>query len=302
MHAPTRHHHLLDFGRSSWTSIPTWRLKGLNILVTPSRRACIADFGISSIANSITVRFTHSTVTARAGTARYQAPELVRMENPAKVHYGSDIYAFACVCYEILTGQVPFHELQNDMAVIVKVTGGYRPSRPTSSSSGTSMLDNLWQLLRNCWEGEADKRPTASEAVKRLEGPSIGATPTPFTADWDEKFTSKFRRSVEREPLLPSVAQTERILFGDEKAQGVKTLHSENRFLNFDPACRECRPSQETSNCNKQTPSAPAWQSRQRYEEEPAESNSDDSRRERPGARNSKRRRLSDVFLASDAV
>ncbi|KAJ6466815.1 kinase-like domain-containing protein, partial [Mycena sanguinolenta] len=186
----------------------------LNILVTPSHRACIADFGISSIADSITVRFTHSTVTARAGTARYQAPELFRMENPLKIHYGSDIYAFACVCYEILTGQVPFYKLQNDMAVIVKVTGGYRPSRPTSSS-GTPMLHNLWELLRSCWEGEAKKRPAAFEVVERLEDPSIGATPTPFTSDWDEKFTSRFRRSVQGDPLLPSVTQIECMLFGE---------------------------------------------------------------------------------------
>ncbi|KAJ6466793.1 kinase-like domain-containing protein [Mycena sanguinolenta] len=189
-------------------------LKGLNILVTPSHRACIADFGVSSIADSITVRFTHSTVTARAGTARYQAPELFQAENPAKIHYGSDVYAFACVCYEILTGQVPFHELPNDMAVIVKVAVGYRPTRPTSCSP-TSTLDNLWELLRSCWDGEAEKRPTASEVVERLRGPSIGGTATPFTADWDEKSTCRFRRSVQAEPLLPSVTQIESMLFGD---------------------------------------------------------------------------------------
>ncbi|KAJ7845457.1 kinase-like domain-containing protein, partial [Mycena leptocephala] len=53
-------------------------LKGLNILVTPSGRACIADFGLSSIANAMTMRFTHSTANTGAGTARYQAPELLQ--------------------------------------------------------------------------------------------------------------------------------------------------------------------------------------------------------------------------------
>ncbi|KAJ6466790.1 kinase-like domain-containing protein [Mycena sanguinolenta] len=188
-------------------------LKGLNILITPSHRACIADFGVASIADNITVRFTHSTVTARAGTARYQAPELFRIENTTKIHYGSDIYAFACVCYEILTGQVPFHEFQNDMAVMMKVAAGYRPPRPTSCSG---VLD-LWELLRSCWEGEAEKRPTALEVVEQLVGPSIGAKPTPVTSDWDEKFTSKFRRSVQGEPwpLLPSVLEIECMLFGE---------------------------------------------------------------------------------------
>ncbi|KAJ6482414.1 kinase-like domain-containing protein [Mycena sanguinolenta] len=210
-------------------------LKGLNILVTPSHRACIADFGVSSIADSITVRFTHSTVTARAGTARYQAPELFRVENPVKIHYGSDVYAFACVCYEILTGEVPFRELQNDMAVMMKVATGYRPPRPTSSPE---KVDNLWELLLCCWEGEVEKRPTASQVVERLRGALIGAEQmsTPFIADWDEKFTSKFRRSVQGEPLLPSVTQIERMLYGDKKAQ----------------ACRECHADQEASNRNNE--------------------------------------------------
>ncbi|KAF7369129.1 Protein kinase domain-containing protein [Mycena venus] len=76
-------------------------LKGLNILVTPLRRAYIADFGVSSIANAMTMRFTHSTVTAQAGTARYQVQELFQVENPARIHFSSDVYAFGCVCYEV---------------------------------------------------------------------------------------------------------------------------------------------------------------------------------------------------------
>ncbi|KAF7377544.1 Protein kinase domain-containing protein [Mycena sanguinolenta] len=191
-------------------------LTGPNILVTPSHRACITDFGLSSIADNITAQ--------QAGAMRYQAPELLQL-GPHKIHYGSDIYAFACVCYEILTGQVPFHELRIT-SVVIKVVGGYRPSRPTSSPG---VFDDLWELLRSCWEEEAEKRPTAVAVVKRLEDPLIGAKPTPLAADWDETFTSKFRRSVDREPLLPSVAQIERILFGDEKAQGLKTLHWGNR-------------------------------------------------------------------------
>ncbi|KAJ6466796.1 kinase-like domain-containing protein [Mycena sanguinolenta] len=198
-------------------------LKGLNILVTPSHRACIADFGVSSIADNITVRFTHSTVTTRAGTARYQAPELFRPENPTKIHYGSDVYAFACVCYEILTGQVPFQELQNDMAVMMKVAIGYRPPR-LMSCSGTTALDGLWKLMEMCWEGEAENRPTAFQVSALLLHPSLGAKPTPFIADWDEKSTSRFRRSVQAEPLLPSVAQIERMLFGD--GESILQVHS----------------------------------------------------------------------------
>ncbi|KAJ7113410.1 kinase-like domain-containing protein, partial [Mycena epipterygia] len=132
-------------------------LKALNILVTPSRRACIADFGLASIADAMTMRFTHSTVSSRGGTGRYLAPELFRGD---KAHFGSDVYAFACVCYEILTGRVPFHEFPNDMTVMFHVLDGKRPSQP-SSCSGTPALNSLWDLLQDCWREKPDTRPTA---------------------------------------------------------------------------------------------------------------------------------------------
>ncbi|KAJ7904193.1 kinase-like domain-containing protein, partial [Mycena leptocephala] len=192
-------------------------LKAINILVTPSRRACIADFGLSSIANAMTVRFTLSTAPTHGGTARYQAPELFLGEGPKT--FSSDIYAFACVCYEILTGKVPFHELANDMRVMFGVAEGQRPSRPPSCS-GSAALDSLWELLQDCWDGKADMRPTASQIVERLVGPPVQATTISFTTDWDDKFTSKFRRSLQAQPLLPSVTQLERMLFGDEVVEG----------------------------------------------------------------------------------
>jgi serine/threonine protein kinase len=69
-----------------------------NILVTPSGRACISDFGLANIADAVSLQFTHSTASIVGGTVRYQAPEvLVGGRN----HFGSDIYAFACVCYEV---------------------------------------------------------------------------------------------------------------------------------------------------------------------------------------------------------
>ncbi|KAF7369138.1 Protein kinase domain-containing protein [Mycena venus] len=189
-------------------------LKGPNILVTPSRRACIADFGVSSIANAITVRFTHSTITnARRGTTRYQAPELLCGES--ENHFGSDVYAFACVCYEIMAGNVPFHDLSNDATVMFKVLGGKRPPRPMACS-GTTALDTLWSLMQRCWERKTRMRPSTSQIVDRLAGLSMRVKTTASNTDWDDKFTSKFRHSLQAEFLLPSVTQIERMIFGDE--------------------------------------------------------------------------------------
>ncbi|KAJ7855358.1 kinase-like domain-containing protein, partial [Mycena leptocephala] len=185
-------------------------LKAVNILVTPSGKACIADFGLSSITHAMTLLFTTSTANGRGGTARYQAPELFQ---GGQNHFGSDVYAFACVCYEIMSGTIPFPELRQDTAVIFTVIGGKRPSRPMSCT-GTAVLDSLWELLNNCWEGRAEMRPTAPQIVERLEGPSIQAKTGSSTTDWNDQFTSRFRRSLQTTNLLLSLTQVEHILFG----------------------------------------------------------------------------------------
>ncbi|KAJ7835779.1 kinase-like domain-containing protein, partial [Mycena leptocephala] len=194
-------------------------LKAFNILVTPLGRACIADFGASAITHAMTLLFTTSSANGRGGTARYQALELFQGEQN---HFGSDVYAFACVCYEvsivflfileIMSGTIPFHELPNDMAVMFAVIEGKRPLQPMSCT-GTTVLDSLWELLNNCWEAKAEMRPTASQIVEELEGPLIQAKPMSSTTDWDNQFTSRFRRSLQTTNLLLSFTWIEHILF-----------------------------------------------------------------------------------------
>ncbi|KAJ7108595.1 kinase-like domain-containing protein [Mycena epipterygia] len=183
-------------------------LKGMNILVTPSGRACVADFGLSSIVDVLTLRFTHSTTSARGGgTARYQAPELL-LNSPN--HFASDVYAFACVCYEILTGKAPFFEIKQDVAVGMNVLNGLRPTRLE-----TMPHDSLWLLLQDCWEAKPANRPNITQIIQQLVRFPIRAKTTQSTADWDEKFCSKFRRSLQEWPMLPSVTEIERRIFGD---------------------------------------------------------------------------------------
>ncbi|KAJ7901599.1 hypothetical protein B0H13DRAFT_2663935 [Mycena leptocephala] len=185
-------------------------LKAENIFVTPSLRACIADFGLSSIITTMSSLQFMSSSHAQGGTTRYQAPELLRGGQNG-LH--SDMYAFACVAYQLVAGKHPFWELRYDSAVIKAVVDGLRPSQPTSCS-GTPLLDGLWILLQNCWEDLPEKRPTAVQTVDRLTGPVIQAKTVQSSADWDETFTSRFRRSFLRQPTLLSVSELEQIIFG----------------------------------------------------------------------------------------
>ncbi|KAJ7621324.1 kinase-like domain-containing protein [Roridomyces roridus] len=188
-------------------------LKAINILVTPSHRACIVDLGLSALAESITLRFTQTTTRVRGGTMRYQAPELLKSEK--QNHYGSDVYAFAHVCYEILTGNIPFYETCNDAVVMFKILGGCRPER-IASCRGSRVLDALWDLLQSCWQEDFKERPRIEDIVLQLVGSSINPSNTQSSTDWDERFSSKFRRSL-TDSLLPSVARMECMIFGDQE-------------------------------------------------------------------------------------
>ncbi|KAJ7982934.1 kinase-like domain-containing protein [Mycena polygramma] len=207
-------------------------LKAANILVTPSGRACIADFGLSFIVDRLSDQFTPYTTNARGGTARYQAPELLKGESLN--HFGSDVYAFACVCYEIFTGKVPFFELPgNEIAVGIKVIEGHRPCRPKL------IPDSLWTLLEDCWAQKQQDRPKMAQILQRFHGLS---TPTKCEgrrsmADWDESHGARLRCSVQRwPPMLPSAGSIERYLSNDSVGAKVTTTGED-----FDPPTPQWR-------------------------------------------------------------
>ncbi|KAJ6581924.1 kinase-like domain-containing protein [Mycena capillaripes] len=186
-------------------------LKGDNIFITPSGRACIADFGLSSIITGTSSIQLASSSRAQGGTIRYQAPELHQGEPNGLC---SDTYGFACVVNEMLTGKPPFPELRMDAAVIKAVSEGRRPTRPISCS-GTPLFDGLWNLLQDCWAEQPVIRPTAVQIVERLTGADIRATTMQSAADWDERSTSKFRRQSRAQRPLPSDVEFERMISGD---------------------------------------------------------------------------------------
>ncbi|KAF7337163.1 Adenylate cyclase [Mycena venus] len=165
----------------------------INVLVARSGRAVLADFGLASVADSKVLRSTSNG--QRAGTARWQAPELFQ---GGRNSFASDVYAFSCVCYEIFTGDIPFRDSANDCAVIWTVMQGQRPRR------SLSVPDSVWDLMEECWKANPEARPAAKQMVSRLRDRPICATPTDAASDWDPCYTSKFRSSLEEHTLFLS--------------------------------------------------------------------------------------------------
>ncbi|KAJ7586502.1 kinase-like domain-containing protein [Mycena floridula] len=185
-------------------------LKALNVLVTPSLRACIMDFGLSTISASQMI--TSSASSNNAGTVAWQAPEI--LEHHGRNNQKSDMYSFACVCYEVFTGKSPFceQEMVREMAIMLKVLRGERPMRPASSK----LNDTVWNCMEACWKHNPDERPTAKEVVQQLSAmPEVSGLDRPSTdTEWDESFAHRLRSSLRENPLLPTIEQLQMLLPG----------------------------------------------------------------------------------------
>src|SRR5262249_10202408 len=85
-------------------------LKPANLMVqeaeTPRERSKGRDFGLAKMLDAATLKkITDTNVDGAVGTPGYISPEQVRGE---ELDSRSDLYSVGVMCYELLTGQLPF--------------------------------------------------------------------------------------------------------------------------------------------------------------------------------------------------
>ena len=66
---------------------------------------------------------TRKTRAAEKGTPRYMSPEQV----DGKLSFKIDVWALGCVLLQFATGLMPFHKINNDMAVGLEIYRGMTP-------------------------------------------------------------------------------------------------------------------------------------------------------------------------------
>ncbi|KAK8886661.1 Actin- protein 3 [Tritrichomonas musculus] len=135
-------------------------LKPENILMDEYLFPKIADFGLSKLTNSINQSVNIQSQMGYKGTPLYMSPEILIEEEYSKE---GDVYAFAIMTYEILTGKTPFMGLSLGQLIKKVAINAERPEL-------TSDISPPYQeLLQNCWSQNQSERPKFEDIVEALK-------------------------------------------------------------------------------------------------------------------------------------
>ncbi|KAL4452590.1 hypothetical protein ABPG75_008252 [Micractinium tetrahymenae] len=156
-------------------------LKGPNVLVADGWHVKVADFNLSktleeNLAGQAGPGGTASgsgddtTSQPVASNPRWLAPELIL---GGRATTASDVYAFGCVLYEMLTWQLPWQG-ESQYPNVGQVLAGKRPpvppaaQLPSPAAGAWTGLPAYLALMEACWAQEPGQRPRFTDIVPSL--------------------------------------------------------------------------------------------------------------------------------------
>ncbi|KAG1886220.1 kinase-like protein [Suillus subluteus] len=140
-------------------------LTGSNVLIYGNGRACITDFGLSTMIEEF-VGTSYLTSSIR-GNIRWAAAELYDVpegdeedDTSVSLSVECDIYSFGSIILQVLTCKVPYYDVKKDNVVLGHVVRGKKPEPP----KGSQVASVHWEFIQRCWSPRAS-RPSIGEIV-----------------------------------------------------------------------------------------------------------------------------------------
>ncbi len=184
---------LLEVHRTGWLHAD---VKPSNVMIEPSGRVVLVDFGVAR-------RSTDYTPAAFSGTPTYASPEQVRGE---PLDERSDIYSLGATLYFMLTGRPP--HIEDDLLTRMREGTLDDPMR-LSEATGLPFPADLENTIATMLRADRDERPRSMRMVEALM-----EALTPTTLGFES--TSSFVESVQEAPTLSVLEDEPTVLVVDD--------------------------------------------------------------------------------------
>ncbi|GMH08458.1 hypothetical protein Nepgr_010298 [Nepenthes gracilis] len=130
-------------------------VKTENMLLDHHRTVRIADFGVARVEAQ-----NPKDMTGETGTLGYMAPEVLEGKPYSRK---CDVYSFGICLWEIYCCDMPYADLGFAEVSSAVVRRNLRPKIPRCCPN------SLANIMKRCWDANADKRPDMDEVVRMLE-------------------------------------------------------------------------------------------------------------------------------------
>lgn len=130
-------------------------VKAENMLLDTQRRLKIADFGVARVEAQ-----NPKDMTGETGTLGYMAPEVL---DGKPYNRKCDVYSFGICLWETYCCDLPYIDLSFADVSHAVVRQNLRPEIPRCCPS------SLANIMKKCWDANAEKRPEMDEVVRLLE-------------------------------------------------------------------------------------------------------------------------------------
>jgi serine/threonine protein kinase/Flp pilus assembly protein TadD len=190
-------------------------VKPENILLAEGH-ALLADFGVAFVRSGDAAGVLTSMGLA-LGTPEYMSPEQASGERDLGVP--SDVYSLACVIFEMLTGEPPFHGPNPRATMAMQVTKT-PPSSRTSRPELPVSLDRV--LTKALAKAPEDRYASAGEFVEALEASAIARLSTARAAPRTIAVLPFINASPEPENEYLSDGITDELIVALAKVEGLR--------------------------------------------------------------------------------
>ncbi|KAG8924876.1 hypothetical protein FRC00_004594, partial [Tulasnella sp. 408] len=152
------------------------RLEITNILINDSLNTVLCDFGLASFVQESGISSGLTTSQSIKGSIRYMSPEL-HLEEDAKHTLASDVWAWGCTAFEIMTNCAPYHTAKGDSGILMAFICKDPPGSTEAVMRGLSddipidivpTFHALKTYLSKCWDFVASGRPHMPSILLQL--------------------------------------------------------------------------------------------------------------------------------------